>query len=104
MRRQKKVSTKTKNSCNDGIKRLKALRATTFKGTTDPVDATAWINLIEKCIRVMGCPEDRKVTLVVFLLQKGVKDWWRVVENRRVGMDEPTWVKFKKAFCKKYYP
>ena len=35
------------------IERLKALGATTFEGTVDPVEAEAWLNLLEKCYRVM---------------------------------------------------
>lgn len=55
----------------------------TFEGTTDPTDAEAWLNLIEKCFMVMHCLEDRKLELVTFLLQKGVEDWWRLYEYRR---------------------
>lgn len=31
-----------------GIERLKALGATAFEGTTEPMEAEAWLNLIEK--------------------------------------------------------
>jgi len=62
---------------------LKALGATIFEGTVDPAEAEAWLNLLEKCYRVMRCPNDRKVELAVFLLQKGAEDWWRVVESRK---------------------
>lgn len=31
----------------------------------------------------MRCPEERKLELATFLLQKGVEDWWRLVEIRR---------------------
>lgn len=56
-----------------GIERLKALGAIVFEGTTDPTSAEALMNLIEKYFRAMGCPKDRKVTAVIFLLQKGVE-------------------------------
>ncbi|XP_038896416.1 uncharacterized protein LOC120084680 [Benincasa hispida] len=64
-----------------GIERLKALGATTFDGTTDPLDAEIWLGLIEKCFKVMRCPEDCKVELATFLLQKGVEKWWKLVET-----------------------
>ena len=66
-----------------GSESLKVLCATTFEGTVDPAEAEAWLNLLEKCYRVMRCPNDRKVELAVFLLQKGAEDWWRVVESRK---------------------
>ncbi|KAA0063973.1 uncharacterized protein E5676_scaffold1415G00310 [Cucumis melo var. makuwa] len=65
-----------------GIERLKALGVATFAGTTNPADAEAWLNLIEKCFRVMRCLEDRKVELAAFLLQNGAKYWWRMEEKR----------------------
>lgn len=49
------------------------LGAIVFEGTTDPTSAEALMNLIEKYFRAMGCPKDRKVTAVIFLLQKGVE-------------------------------
>jgi len=86
------------------IERLKALGATTFEGTVDPVEAEAWLNLLEKCYRVMRCPEDRKVELAVFLLQKGAEDWWRIVESRKGDIVEIGRNEFKKAFQEKYCP
>lgn len=57
-----------------GIERLKASGAGTFEGTTNLTDAEAWINLIEKCCKVMRCLKDRKVLLAIFLLKKGAED------------------------------
>lgn len=42
------------------IESLKALRATIFKGTTNPTDAKKWLSLIVKCFGVMECHEERK--------------------------------------------
>ncbi|XP_038877272.1 uncharacterized protein LOC120069556 [Benincasa hispida] len=86
------------------IERLKALGASTFEGTMNPADAEAWFVMVEKCFRVMWCPEDRKVALATFLLQKRAEDWWRVFKDRRRGMEEVTWEEFGKAFHEKFYP
>ncbi|KAA0053236.1 uncharacterized protein E6C27_scaffold102G00210 [Cucumis melo var. makuwa] len=43
-----------------GIKRLKALRAMTFEGTTNPVDAKKWLSLIEKCFGVWSASKKEK--------------------------------------------
>lgn len=66
------------------------LGASTFEETVDPKDAEVWISRLEKCFRVMRCPEDRKVSLAVFLLQKGAKDWWRLAEGRWGKDTKPT--------------
>lgn len=41
------------------IKRLKALGAMTFDGTTNLADAKKWLRLIKKCFGVMNCPKER---------------------------------------------
>ena len=50
------------------IERLKALGATTFEDTVNPVEAEAWLNLLEKCYRVMRCPDDRKENCQCFFV------------------------------------
>ena len=86
------------------IERFKALGAQVFEGTTDPAGAEAWLNQVEKCFRVMHCPEDRKLDLATFMLQKGAEDWWRLIEHRNTDVGSLTWVDFKKSFQEKYYP
>lgn len=48
------------------IERLKALGATTFKGTTHPADLEKWLSLIEKGFK--SAPKRKKVKLATFLL------------------------------------
>lgn len=74
----------------NGIERLKALVAIVFEEIAVLTDVEAGINLIKKCFMVMRCPEDRKVTVAIFLLQKGVDDWWRLVENRWKEGNKPS--------------
>ena len=50
------------------IKRFKALGAQVCEGTTNPSDAEVWLNQVEKCFRVMRCPENRKLELITFML------------------------------------
>ncbi|KAA0048209.1 Gag protease polyprotein [Cucumis melo var. makuwa] len=49
-----------------GIKRLKKLRATVFKGSIDLADVEDWLNMLEKCFDVMNCPKDRKTFRGIF--------------------------------------
>uniref|UniRef100_A0A9I9EGA9 Serine/threonine-protein kinase nek2 n=1 Tax=Cucumis melo TaxID=3656 RepID=A0A9I9EGA9_CUCME len=62
-----------------GIERLKKLGATMFKGSTDPTDVENWLNMLEKYFDVMNCPEERKVKLATFLLQKEAEGWWKSI-------------------------
>ena len=62
------------------IEWLKALGATTFEGSTDPAYVKAWLNLVEKCFKVMGCREERQVRLASFLLQKEAENWLKSIE------------------------
>lgn len=78
--------------------------AIVFEGTTDLADAKVWLNQVEKCFRVMRYPEDRKLELATFMLQKGAGDWWRLIENRRGDVESLTWTDFRKTFQDKYYP
>ncbi|KAA0060867.1 uncharacterized protein E6C27_scaffold7015G00050 [Cucumis melo var. makuwa] len=66
-----------------GIERLKKLGATVFEGSTDPADAENWLNMLEKCFDVMNCPQERKVRLATFLLQKEAEGWWKSKLARR---------------------
>ncbi|XP_038882386.1 uncharacterized protein LOC120073654 [Benincasa hispida] len=87
-----------------GVERLNALEATMFDGTTDPLDPEIWLDLIEKCFKVMRCPEDRKVELATFLLQKEAEKWWKVIEVRRGSSETMTLFEFRQVFEDKYYP
>ena len=87
-----------------GIERFKALGAQVFEGTTDPAEAEAWLNEVENFFRVMHCPEDRKLDLVTFMLQKEAEGWWRLIEHRSTDVGSLTWADFKKSFQEKYYP
>lgn len=59
-----------------GIERLRKLGATIFEGSTDPADAEDWLNMLEKCFDVMiNCPEEWKIRLATFLLEKEANGW-----------------------------
>ncbi|TYK11538.1 uncharacterized protein E5676_scaffold1301G00020 [Cucumis melo var. makuwa] len=87
-----------------GIERLKKLGATVFEGSTDPVDAENWLNMLEKCFDVMKCPEDRKVRLATFLLQKEAEGWWKSILAMRSDARALDWQTFRGIFEDKYYP
>ncbi|KAA0060066.1 DNA/RNA polymerases superfamily protein [Cucumis melo var. makuwa] len=87
-----------------GIERLKKLGATVFEGSTDPADVENWLNMLEKCFDVMNCPEERKVRLATFLLQKEAEGWWKSILARRSDARALDWQTFRGIFEDKYYP
>ncbi|KAA0046379.1 DNA/RNA polymerases superfamily protein [Cucumis melo var. makuwa] len=87
-----------------GIEQLKKLRATVFEGFTYPPDAENWLNMLDKCFDVMNCPEERKVRLATFLLQKEAEGWWKSILARRSDARALDWQTFRGIFEDKYYP
>ncbi|KAA0046779.1 uncharacterized protein E6C27_scaffold216G00650 [Cucumis melo var. makuwa] len=87
-----------------GIEQLKKLGATVFEGSTNPADAENWLNMLEKCFDVMNCPEERKVRLTTFLLQKEAEGWWKSISARRSDARALDWQTFRGIFQDKYYP
>ncbi|KAA0051688.1 DNA/RNA polymerases superfamily protein [Cucumis melo var. makuwa] len=88
-----------------GIERLKKLGATVFEGSTDPADAENWLNMLEKCFDVMNCPEERKVRLATFLLQKEVEGWWKSILARCSDAHALDWQTFRGIFedkCRRF--
>ncbi|TYK14494.1 uncharacterized protein E5676_scaffold15G00050 [Cucumis melo var. makuwa] len=86
------------------IERLKKLGATVFEGSTDLADAEVWLNMLEKCFDVMSCPQERKVRLATFLLQKEAEGWWKSIIARRNDACTLDGQTFRGIFVEKYYP
>ncbi|KAL0536830.1 hypothetical protein IC582_025792 [Cucumis melo] len=60
--------------------------------------------MLEKCFDVMNCPEERKVRLATFLLQKEAEGWWKSILARRSDARALDWQTFRGIFEDKYYP
>ncbi|KAA0052218.1 uncharacterized protein E5676_scaffold113G00130 [Cucumis melo var. makuwa] len=87
-----------------GIEQLKKLGATVFQGSTDPADAEVWLNMLEKCFDVMSCPQEQKVRLATFLLQKEAEGWLKSIIASRNDARTLYWQTFRGIFEEKYYP
>ncbi|KAA0046243.1 DNA/RNA polymerases superfamily protein [Cucumis melo var. makuwa] len=85
------------------IERLKKLGATVFESSTDLADAKDWLNMLEKYFYVMNCPEEQKVRLATFLLQKEAKGWWKSILARHSDARTLDWQMFRGIFEDKYY-
>ncbi|KAA0060864.1 retrotransposon protein, putative, Ty3-gypsy sub-class [Cucumis melo var. makuwa] len=60
--------------------------------------------MLEKCLVVMNCLEERKVRLATFLLQKEAEGWWKSILARHSDARALDWQTFRGIFEDKYYP
>ncbi|KAK9740091.1 hypothetical protein RND81_03G010400 [Saponaria officinalis] len=50
----------------------------TYEGTCDPVVLEAWIREMEKLFIATLCPEDQKVGIASYYLQREADNWWSI--------------------------
>src|ERR1051325_9114407 len=76
-----------------------------FNGTHDPEDAQKWLKEIERIFRVIDCDEELKGRYGTHMLAEEDDDWWVAT---RTEMEEDgialTWVVFRRAFLRRYFP
>ena len=87
------------------LQRFQKFRPPTFNGEGGVDGAERWIETIEKIYRALKYSDERKVTFGEFQLEGPAKEWWRVIEERRVIEETPhLWSSFVKEFWKKFIP
>ncbi|KAK9681902.1 hypothetical protein RND81_10G035500 [Saponaria officinalis] len=76
----------------------------TYDGVCNPVLLEAWIREMEKLFIATQCPEDQKVGIATYYLQKEADNWWAI--SRAVIQAEPNfgWARFCEALKKRFYP
>ncbi|XP_020206706.1 uncharacterized protein LOC109791769, partial [Cajanus cajan] len=76
-----------------------------FVGDADPEVADRWIRELEKIFTVLGCPLERRLAYVVYMLVGEAEHWWRgtyqMLAARGVTVD---WECFRTVFMEKYFP
>lgn len=75
-------------------------RPPAFEGSTKPADIVHLLEHFEKLFNMVGCPEENKVVVVSYYLNKGTHSWWLYVK--------PTdgicnWDDFKTPMLERYY-
>lgn len=85
------------------FKAFKSLNPPEFKGTTDPVEARAWIKEMEKSFEIVDVEDGKKTIFAGYLLKGEANYWW---ESKRdfEGAGIVTWERFKELFLEKYFP
>jgi hypothetical protein len=76
-----------------------------FKGATDPFEAEAWVNRMEKLFTTMGCIDDQRVTFAAFMLEGEADVWWTEEQRLLCGTSRQiTWEVFLETFYEHYFP
>ncbi|KAK9740392.1 hypothetical protein RND81_03G031700 [Saponaria officinalis] len=77
-------------------------RPPTYDGLCDPVVLEEWIREMEKLFTETLCPEDQKVGVASYYLQKEADNWWSI--SRAAIQAEPGfgWARFIQAYANKF--
>lgn len=78
--------------------------ATNFFGISDPADAHGWMEGLERVFSIMGCPDDCKLGIVVFLLEGNAYHWWELIRLSFTDHAAISWGDFRHAFYEHFYP
>jgi hypothetical protein len=85
------------------LKEWLSLNADDFHGTRKPMEASSWLNTMEKYMEVWSCHHAREF----FLLHFSLKAWLMHGGENRAAHDpvhgEPTWEFFVQQFTSRYY-
>ncbi|TYK26572.1 putative Retrotransposon protein [Cucumis melo var. makuwa] len=74
------------------------------QGVSDLLDLhrrSVWLNMLKKCFDVMSCPQEQKVRVAIFLLQKEAEGWWKSNVARRNDARTLDWQTFRGIFEEK---
>ena len=85
------------------FKSFKSLNPPEFKGTTDPVEARAWLKEIEKTFEIVGVEEDKKTIFATYMLKGEANYWWEAKKTME-GNAVISWTRFTQLFLEKYFP
>ena len=74
-----------------------------FKGEADPQGVESWLKKLTKIFDAMQITDERRLTLVPYILEDEVDFWWDMV-TRTEDVDQMSWEDFKELFLAKYFP
>ncbi|XP_028547385.1 uncharacterized protein LOC114578401, partial [Dendrobium catenatum] len=89
------------------LKLFQSLKPPLFKGGVDARSAEDWIIRIEKVLKGMRCPDNRRVSLAIFLLEGEAERWWRgqqLEKFRGKSEEQIMWEEFEQVFRDWYVP
>ncbi|KAK9681504.1 hypothetical protein RND81_10G007200 [Saponaria officinalis] len=76
----------------------------TYDGVCNPVALEAWIRVVEKLFIATQCPENQKVSIATYYLQKEADNWWAISRATIIAELGFGWAQFCEALKKRFYP
>jgi len=73
-----------------------------FEGSSDPLEAEKWLDLVKEALGYLGVPKAFKLRMVTHQLAGDAQHWWRSIVTSRLGV-EMTWDDFQGAFMDLYF-
>ncbi|KAK9740123.1 hypothetical protein RND81_03G013200 [Saponaria officinalis] len=76
----------------------------TYDGVCNPVLLEAWIREMEKLFTATQCPEDQKIDIASYYLQREADNWWaisKIALQETLGFNR---ARFCEALKKRFYP
>ena len=91
------------NMMASSFQAFQSIRPPEFKGTTDLVEARAWLKEMEKSFEILRVAEEQKTIFATYMLKGEANLWWESKKNFEEE-DIVTWDRFSKLFLDKYLP
>ena len=76
----------------------------TFAKAADPLDASDWLEEVEKKLDTVGCSDEEKVRYASHQLTGPAATWWLNYNRNRVSEQPVNWAEFKIRFTETHVP
>ncbi|KAL6553759.1 hypothetical protein OROMI_019432 [Orobanche minor] len=86
---------------NQWLREVVRMNPPRFAGAADALGWEDWLFQLGKIFEVVDCPEDRKVPVAQYLLDRDAANWWEVVKPRDRAA---TWAEFQKFMRDEFCP
>ena len=84
------------------FERFRKQHPPTFEGSTDPLVAEQWMDLVTSILDLMGVAGNDRVSCASYMLRGDARIWWGVVSQIR-DVQALSWELFQGLFNEKYF-
>ena len=79
------------------IREFKALNPPIFRGGPNFLEAKNWMKEIKKILDAMAVPEERRVSLALFMLRDETDSWWDMIKTTQ-DVTKMVWMQIEELF------
>ena len=85
------------------IQEFKALNPPSFRGGPNFLEAENWMKEIKKILDAMVVPEERRVSLALFMLRDEADSWWDMIKTTQ-DVTKMVWMQIEELLLANYFP